>query len=373
MSRFSRIALQTLPQRTVSTLRWLSWLPHVTGSGITTDQIRQISSRSLTTQLWAPLRVYFTRGLTREPLRAAWQATLLSDYPQSPICPRTSRVPSARTTNCPSPLRQTRHTPMTSPLWRCYLAQCSLCSPPALPPTSPLSVTQPQLPFRPQCQLLSRDPPALCTSSRDSCPLTLERIFRGGASSRGTMSVTLPPSVPIASSCRGAWFWDIQILRNIRRKSRLCCTPSLLSQLRGGAGGAGVRTASPPRPATSLGRRNSTFVTYRVAGKFMGKLLTSKRTWGGTLESGRLCATGCSVARVSPGRMSCRDTWGLTLGRSALFARTAARGSWGVTTWQNMSKLTRTKKASATTRHLTTSKGRTRGICCNTACRHFKQ
>lgn len=71
MSRFSRIALQTLPQRTVSTLRWLSWLPHATGSGITTDQIRQISSRSLTTQLWAPLRVYFTRGLTREPLRAA--------------------------------------------------------------------------------------------------------------------------------------------------------------------------------------------------------------------------------------------------------------------------------------------------------------
>lgn len=183
---FSRIALPTLLQRTVSTLRWLSWLPLVTGLGITTDPTLQIFSRSLTTRLLAPLRVYFTRGLTRGTHRAAWAPTPLSDYHPSPSCPRTSRAPSALTTNCPSPLRRTLPTPMTSPRWRCYLAPCSPCSPPALPPTSPPSVTQPQLPSRPLCQVLSRDPPALCTSSRDSCLQTLERIFHGGACSRGT-------------------------------------------------------------------------------------------------------------------------------------------------------------------------------------------
>lgn len=369
----SRTALQTLLQKTVSTPRWLCWLPLVTGSGITTDPTTQTSSRSHTTPLLVHLRVYFTRGLTRDPLRAAWPATPLSDYPPSPSCLRTSRAPSAPTTNSPSPLRLTPRTPMTSPPWRCYLAPCSPSSPLALPPTSPLWATRHQLPFRPRCQVSLRDPPASSTSSRDSCPPTLGRIFHGGASSRVTTSALLPPWVPTDSSCREAWFWDIRTLRSTRRRSPLCCTPSPLSRLRGAAGGAGAPTASRPRPATSPGRRSSTFVTYLVAGKFTGKLLTWKRTWGGTPGSGRLCATGCSVGRVSPGRMSCRDTWGLTLGRSALFARTAARGSWGVTTWQNMSKRTRTKKASVTTKHLITSKERTRGVCCNTPASRFKQ
>lgn len=362
MSRFSRIAPQTLLRRTVSTLRWLCWRPLVTGSGTTTAPTTPTSSRSLTTQLWDPLRVYSTRGLTKETHRAAWAATPLSDYLPSPSCLRTSRARSALTTNCPSPPRRTPRTPMTSPPSRCYLAPCSRCSPAAPPPTSPPSATRPRLPSRPRCQLLSRDLPASCTSSRDSCPPTPGRIFRGGASSKGTTWATRRPSEPTASSCSEAWSWDTRTSRSTRRRSPPCCTPSPRWRRRAGAGGAAAPTVSRPRPATSPARRSSTSVTYRAAARFTARRRTSRRTCAGTRGSGRSCATGSSAARASPGRTSCRDTWGLTRARSALSVRTAARGSWGATTWRNTSKRTRTKRASVTTRLWSTWNGRTRGV-----------
>lgn len=59
---------------------------------------------------------------------------------------------------------------------------------------------------------------------------------------------------------------------------------------------------------TNQEKRNSTSVILKDVVKFMGKHLTYEHIFAGILEKDLLSATGCFVAKDSPGVMSFRDT-----------------------------------------------------------------
>lgn len=59
-------------------------------------------------------------------------------------------------------------------------------------------------------------------------------------------------------------------------------------------------------------RKSSMFATLKGVGKCMARLLTYEHISAGTLENGLSYATGCFVAKDSPGVMSFRGTEGPT-------------------------------------------------------------
>lgn len=72
---------------------------------------------------------------------------------------------------------------------------------------------------------------------------------------------------------------------------------------------------------------SSTFATSQAVTRFMGRLRIYGHTSDGTVEKGRLCATGFSAEKDSQGLMSCRDTGEHTLGKNDFSVLNARRSS----------------------------------------------
>lgn len=91
-------------------------------------------------------------------------------------------------------------------------------------------------------------------------------------------------------------------------------------------------------------RRSSMFVTLKGVGKCTARPLTYEHISAGTLEKGLSYATGCFVAKDSPGVMSFRGTEGPTQVKRDLNVQNVLKGLCGVITFPSMSKLTRIRK-----------------------------